>query len=160
MPGWALAALILVLDQATKALVLQTLGDGRIAEVLPVFNLLLVWNPGVSFGMFNGSGEIGRWMLTGLAVAIGAGLILWLRTERRRLTRLAIWSVLAGAVGNVIDRALLGYVVDYFLFHTPNWSFAVFNLADTYITVGAGLVILEEVLEWRRSRNAPPPSAD
>ncbi|MCB1883181.1 MAG: signal peptidase II [Geminicoccaceae bacterium] len=146
MPGWALAALILVLDQATKALVLQTLGDGRIAEVLPVFNLLLVWNPGVSFGMFNGSGEIGRWMLTGLAVAIGAGLILWLRTERRRLTRLAIWSVLAGAVGNVIDRVRFGAVVDFLDLHWGGYHWPAFNVADSAIVLGA-LVILFGALQ-------------
>ena len=146
MPGWALAVLILVLDQATKYLVLQGLSDGRIVEVLPVFNLLLVWNPGVSFGLFNQSGELGRWLLIGLALAIGTGLILWLVVERRRSTRLAIWAVLAGAVGNVVDRIRFGAVVDFLDLHVGGYHWPAFNVADSAIVLGA-LVILFGALQ-------------
>ena len=65
--------------------------------------------------------------------------------------------VIGGALGNLIDRAVFGYVIDYFLFHTPVWSFAVFNLADAAITVGVGLIILDELLAWRRDRAVEKP---
>ena len=70
----------------------------------------------------------------------------------QRCAQLGFALIIGGAIGNLIDRVWLGYVVDYVLFHLPNWSFAVFNLADAFITVGAMLVVLEEIIAWRKSR--------
>jgi signal peptidase II len=84
-------------------------------------------------------------------------LVLWLaaRSDADQLAaRFGFALIIAGALGNLIDRVWLGYVVDYVLFHTPAWSFAVFNLADVMITLGAGLVILQEILLWRRQRRS------
>ena len=78
-----------------------------------------------------------------------------MRTDaRQQLARFGFALIIGGAIGNLIDRVWHGYVIDYVLFHLPawNWSFAIFNLADAFITVGAGLVILDEFLEWRRER--------
>jgi signal peptidase II len=74
--------------------------------------------------------------------------------------RLGFALIVGGAIGNLIDRVTLGYVIDYFLFHTSTWSFAVFNLADAFITVGAGLVVLQEVLDWRRERDTAKATPD
>ena len=140
--GPLLAALLLVSDQVSKYFVLQTLGDGRIVEVTSFFNLLLVWNPGVSFGLFNEGGEAGRWALTGLALAIAAALAVWLAFERRFSTRLAIWAVLAGAVGNVIDRVRFGAVVDFLDVHALGYHWPAFNVADSAIVLGALTILL------------------
>ena len=76
-------------------------------------------------------------------------------TERQVLARIGFVLIVGGAVGNLIDRSVYGHVIDYILFHTPGWSFAVFNMADAFITIGAGLVILEEFVGWRRDRVKP-----
>ena len=150
---------LVALDQWVKHLVETGMEYHQQIGLLPFFSLFRTHNDGVAFSMLSGLGPAGLLALSAVII----GFVLWLASQSKsghRYARLGFVLIIAGAIGNVIDRALLGYVVDYFLFHTPNWSFAVFNLADTYITVGAGLVILEEVLEWRRSRNVPPPSAD
>jgi signal peptidase II len=83
------------------------------------------------------------------------GFVLWLwraSPPERWISHIGYGTIIGGAIGNLIDRALHGYVIDYFLFHTPRWSFAVFNFADAAITVGAGCIILDEILTWRRER--------
>jgi len=104
LTGPVLALLVLVLDQASKAAALRALDAYQSLSVTPFFDLVLVWNRGVSFGMFAGAGEYGPWLLMGLAAAIAAFLVIWLYRETRPVTRVALWLVLAGAVGNTIDR--------------------------------------------------------
>ncbi|MCB1383412.1 MAG: signal peptidase II [Notoacmeibacter sp.] len=161
--AWMSHALLLValvaLDQWVKHLVETGMEYHQQIGLLPFFSLFRTHNEGVAFSLLEGFGPGGLLALSAVII----GFVLWLAAQSKsghRFARLGFVMILAGALGNMIDRALLGYVVDYFLFHTPGWSFAVFNLADTWITVGAGLVILEEALDWRRSRQAPPPSAD
>ena len=153
--GPLLAAVLLVSDQVSKYFVLQTLGDGRIVEVTPFFNLLLVWNPGVSFGLFNQGGEAGRWALTGLALVIAAALAVWLTFERRFGTRLAIWAVLAGAIGNVIDRVRFGAVVDFLDVHALGYHWPAFNVADSAIVLGALTILLTSLSADDRAIHEP-----
>ena len=137
------------LDQLIKYLVETGMEMHERIELLPVLSLFRIPNTGIAFSMFSGSGNL---FLVVMAAAV-MGFVTWLssRTEpHQAIARMGFALVLAGAAGNLIDRALLGYVVDYILFHIGNWSFAVFNLADAFITVGALLVVVEELLAWRR----------
>ncbi len=145
-PGPALFVPVLVLDQLTKWLVLRSLDPFEPVAVTPFFNLVLVWNRGVTFGMFREAGAWGPWLLTAAALAIGGFLVYWLRRETRRLARLALWLVLAGALGNVVDRLRFGAVVDFLDFHVSGYHWPAFNVADSAIVVGAGLILLDSLL--------------
>ncbi|MFW5833620.1 MAG: signal peptidase II [Pseudomonadota bacterium] len=137
---------ILGLDQSTKAWVLWAYTPwGWPVEVTPFFDLVLVWNTGVSFGLFQGNdAEAQRWALAGLALLVSVGLAWWLRTgEHGRLQRWGIVLVIAGAVGNAIDRVVHGAVVDFLDFHVAGWHWPAFNVADSSIVVGAALLILD-----------------
>jgi signal peptidase II len=144
--GLLLALAVLALDQATKWAALDWLDPYRPVAVTPFFNLVLVWNRGVSFGMFAEAGDHGPWLLTLLAAAIGAFLVVWLHREARPVTRLALWLVLAGASGNLIDRVRFGAVIDFLDFHAFGYHWPAFNVADSAIVVGAGLILLDSVV--------------
>lgn len=150
--GFLLALLVLALDQLTKWLALANLDPYQPVEVTPFFNLVLVWNRGVSFGLFAGAGELGPWLLSLMAAMIGAFLIVWLYRETRTVTRAALWLVLAGAVGNVIDRVRFGAVVDFLDFHAFGYHWPAFNVADSAIVVGAGLILLDSLVLAPRAR--------
>jgi len=149
-----LVAIIAVgLDQWIKHLVETGMEMHQQIDILPFLALYRVHNTGIAFSMLSASGDA---VLIVLALAV-VGFVVWLaaRTRPEQLAaRLGFALIIAGAVGNLIDRVFLGYVVDYVLFHVGSWSFAVFNLADAFITVGAGLVLLQEFIEWRRERTA------
>jgi signal peptidase II len=150
--GLALLALgILALDQATKWAALRWLDLYEPLVVTPFFNLVLVWNRGVSFGMLAGAGRHGPWLLTGLAAAIGAFLIVWLYRETRPVTRTALVLVLTGAVGNVIDRLRFGAVVDFLDFHAFGYHWPAFNVADSAIVIGAGLILFDSLVLSQRT---------
>ena len=156
LSSWlALAALITLVDQATKLLVLQrfTLGE-RLVVVPDYFDLTLVYNHGAAFSFLAGAGGWQRWFF--IVVGIGAsGFILWLlvRHGSQRLFGFALSLILGGAIGNVIDRVVHGKVVDFLLAHWQDrWYFPAFNVADSAITVGAVLLILDELLRVRNSR--------
>lgn len=146
----ALVFLAVAADQAIKALVVATMGLGEAIEVLPFLALYHARNTGIAFSMFAGFGDVGLAILS--AVVLVIVLYLWIRTPaERRLMHVGLAIVVGGAIGNLIDRVRLGYVVDYIYFHTPVWDFAVFNLADAFITIGAVLILVEEfVLAPRR----------
>lgn len=142
--------LVLALDQVTKAWALATLtGQGRV-PVTDFFNLVLVWNPGVSFGILQSGGEIRRWVLVALALAISVILLFWLRREQSAVSRLAIWLILAGALGNVVDRVRFGAVVDFLDFHAFGYHWPAFNVADSAIVVGAALLIADSLFGGER----------
>ncbi len=146
-----IGAAVIVLDQIIKRLVESGMQMHEQILLLPFLSLFRTHNTGVAFSMFAGSDD---WRLILLVIAVLI-FIAWLafKSEAHQwIARTGFALILGGAVGNLIDRAVLGYVVDYVLFHTPSWSFAVFNLADAAITVGAGLVILQEVIDWKRGR--------
>jgi signal peptidase II len=149
----ALAAILV--DQLIKYLVETGMELHEQIDVLPFLALFRTHNTGISFSMFSGGG----WGLVALVIAVTGfiGWLAWKSEPRQVIARVGFALIIAGALGNLIDRLLYGHVVDYVLFHTPVWSFAVFNFADACITVGAVLVILQEVVDWRRTRTAEPP---
>lgn len=151
---WAAAAwaggTALVLDQATKAWILATMtADPREIVVTPFFSLVLVWNRGISFGLFDDAGEGTRWILVAVAAVICVVLALWLRRAETVLAATGIGLVIGGAVGNVIDRVRLGAVVDFVDLHGWGWHWPAFNVADAAITVGV-VALLADSLFGRR----------
>lgn len=144
-----LAAGLIAVDQWIKHLVETGMAYHEQIDLLPFFALFRTHNTGIAFSLL---ADFGAGGLIALSIVISAFVLwlAWISGPEQRLAHLGFTLIIAGAVGNLIDRVLLGYVVDYFLFHTPAWSFAVFNLADTWITIGAALVLLEEVRSWRR----------
>lgn len=162
--GLILATAVLVLDQAVKLFILYGLDfiktlDGLAVEpieILPFFNIAMVWNPGISYGLFQAESEFQRWLLVAFSIGVTALLIWWLRgVKDLRLTQ-AIGLIIGGAVGNVIDRIAYGKVADFFHLHAFGYSWYVFNVADTAIVFGVLLMAADLIwTEWKsRSRDA------
>jgi signal peptidase II len=149
-PGLVVAGLVIVLDQLSKWAVLMFLEDPT--AVTPFFNLVVVWNRGVSFGMFDTAGALGPWLLSGLALAVVAALVFWLRRVEHSLAGVALGLIIGGALGNVIDRVRFGAVVDFLDFHAYGYHWPAFNVADSAICVGAALLLLDGLLAPRRQR--------
>jgi signal peptidase II len=149
--GLVIAVVVILLDQVTKWIALDglNLGENPIG-VTSFFNLVLVWNRGVSFGMFNNAGAAGPWILSGLAIAVVFGLLYWLRQAEAWLTVTALGLVIGGALGNVIDRFRFGAVVDFLDFHIAGYHWPAFNVADAAICVGAVLLLLDGLLSPER----------
>ncbi|MCK5771914.1 signal peptidase II [Algiphilus sp.] len=147
---WLSAGLIL-LDQISKQLIHRHLDWYEQIAVLPHFNIVHLRNTGVAFSMFAGNSQL-PFILLALAVAVG--ILIWLRRNPsgQPLVAVSLCLILAGAIGNAIDRAARGYVIDFLDFYWGSWHFAAFNVADMAITIGAALMILDALLDWRRSR--------
>ncbi len=151
-PHAAIVAVAAILDQWIKYLVESRLDMHLPVPVLPFLSLYRTHNTGIAFSLLDDFGSAGLIVVT-LAV-MGLVTFIALRTDRaQRLARFGFALIVGGAFGNLVDRLWHGYVVDYVLFHLPSWSFAIFNLADAFISVGAALVVLDEFLAWRRSRH-------
>jgi len=146
-----LALLILLADQFTKIWIIGTYQLGDSLPLSSFFNLVRVHNSGAAFSFLAQAGGWQRWFFTGLG-SVAALLMIWMLTQHagQRLFGFAIACVLGGAVGNVIDRVLYGYVVDFLDFHYAGIHFPAFNVADSAITLGAACLILDEVLRVRR----------
>ncbi|WP_448580485.1 signal peptidase II [Thermaurantiacus sp.] len=146
--AYGLAGLVFVVDQLTKAWIIQVveLRERLSIPVLPVFSLTWVENRGVSMGLFQADGEVGRWLLTALTAGIAAFVAVWLRKARGATEQVALALVLGGAFGNIVDRLRFGYVVDFIHLHVGRWSFYVFNVADAAITVGVVLLLARALL--------------
>jgi len=156
-PGMALwlgiALLVLVLDQFTKVLVLGAFQLGDSTPITSFFNLVRVHNHGAAFSFLAGAGGWQRWFFTGIGVFAAIFMVWMLRSHAgQKLFSLAISLILGGAIGNVVDRLLHGYVVDFLDFYWGAWHFPAFNVADAGISVGAALLILDEILRVRRGR--------
>ena len=135
--GLFIAILVLFLDQVTKLAILE--GVQPPAGGIPITGFLaivLVWNRGMSFGMFNTGDPIVPWILGAIAIAVAIGLVWWLARARHWLVIAGLGLVLGGAIGNLIDRVLYGAVVDFVLLHAGGWHFPAFNVADSAITLG------------------------
>jgi signal peptidase II len=143
--GLAVAGAALVLDQATKAYLYKLLVvDGvRAIEILPFFNLVTVWNYGISFGMFNNGSASGSIVFVGLALVIVAALLVWLRSIASPFVAAALGLVIGGAIGNVIDRLRFGAVFDFLDFHVAGWHWPAFNVADSAICIGVVLLCID-----------------
>ena len=148
-----LALIILIADQFTKVLIVgfYQLHDSTL--VTSLFNVVRWHNSGAAFSFLAGSSGWQRWFFTVIGLA-AAALILWLLKSHsgQKLFSFALACILGGAIGNVIDRLLYGYVVDFLDFHWHDWHFPAFNVADSAITIGAACLILDELLRVRRAR--------
>jgi len=153
MRRWlALAALIVVADQVTKYAVVQYFAVNNTVAVTSFLNLLLVYNPGAAFSFLSDAAGWQRWFFVSIALIASAWIVYLLREyPNQRLFALALSLVLAGAVGNVIDRILFGAVVDFLDFHAYGWHWPAFNVADSAITCGALLLIWDAFRQSKKS---------
>jgi len=140
-----LAAAVIAIDLGTKAMATAMLTYGQPVPVLPLFNLTLLHNTGAAFSFLADAAGWQRWFFVALAVVVSVVLVYWLKGLKRHetWTAIAIALILGGAIGNVYDRVVHGYVVDFLHFYWQDWHFPAFNLADTAITIGAGMMILD-----------------
>jgi signal peptidase II len=149
----ALAVLIILADQFTKTLILGYYRLGDATYVTPWFNIVRAHNTGAAFSFLAQAAGWQRWFFTGIGLAAAVFIVWMLRSHAgQRLFSFALALILGGALGNVIDRLLHGYVVDFLDIHWKAWHFPAFNVADAGITVGAACLILDELLRVRRSR--------
>jgi signal peptidase II len=149
-----LAAALIALDQLTKWIAVRALDFGERVPVIPgFFDFTLVYNRGAAFSFLAGAGGWQRWFFTGIGIA-AAVFIVWMlaRHGSQRLFAFALSLILAGAIGNVIDRVIQGKVTDFVLLYWRGWHWPAFNVADMAITFGAALLILDEIRRVRRSR--------
>jgi signal peptidase II len=147
----SLTLLVIVLDQFTKSAVERSLQLYQSFVVLPVFEITRLHNPGAAFSFLAGAAGWQRWLFTVLAIIVSAALVLWLKRidSEARMLASAVALILGGALGNVVDRFRLGYVIDFLNFHWGLHYFPAFNVADSSITIGAALLLLDAWLEAR-----------
>jgi signal peptidase II len=152
LPWLGLALILLIADQFTKVLILGYYQLGDATQVTSFFNVVRVHNTGAAFSFLASASGWQRWFFTAIGIA-AALFILWMLKSHagQRLFSFALACILGGAVGNVIDRTLHGYVVDFLDFHYAGWHFPAFNVADSAITVGAICLVLDELLRVKRS---------
>ena len=151
---YALAVVVVLLDQYTKHLASTALAYGRPVEIFPWFNLTLHHNTGAAFSFLSDAGGWQRYFFSGVAIVISTVLVVWLyrMPREQRMLALSLSLILGGAIGNLWDRLAQGYVVDFISVHYAGYYFPAFNLADSAITVGAGLMLLDSFLAARRDR--------
>ena len=153
LPWLGLALILLIADQLTKMLILGNYQLGDATYVTSFFNVVRWHNTGAAFSFLAGASGWQRWFFTAIGIA-AAVFITWMLKSHpgQKLFSFAMACILGGALGNVIDRTLYGYVVDFLDFHYGNWHFPAFNVADAAITVGAVCLILDEIQRVRRSK--------
>lgn len=146
--AYALAGVVLVLDQLTKWWIVSVvrLEERVTIPILPVFSLTWVENRGVSMGLLTTGSELGRWLLVALTGGIAAAVAWWIRRGQPAIEQVALALVLGGALGNILDRIRLGYVIDFVHLHVGHWSFYVFNVADAAITIGVAMLLLRALV--------------
>ncbi len=148
--------LVVVLDQITKQMAAAWLNYAEPVAVAPLFNLTLLHNTGAAFSFLAQAGGWQRWFFALLALVVSVVLLIWLRRLQSHewRTALALVLILGGAVGNLIDRVLYGYVIDFLDFYWGSYHWPAFNIADSAITVGAGVMLWDAV---RTPRSGPRP---
>ena len=152
-PWLGIAAVIILIDQFTKTLIIGAFQLGDSHTVTSFFNIVRAHNTGAAFSFLAGASGWQRWFFVGLGVAAALFIVWMLRSHAgQRLFSWALALILGGALGNVIDRLIHGYVVDFLQFHFAGRAFPSFNVADSAITAGAACLILDELLRVRRSR--------
>lgn len=150
-----LSVAVILLDQVSKQLVHRNLEWFQSVPLLPNLNLVHLRNTGAAFSMFSAAPP---WVFILIGLAVSVGILIWMRRHQndQRLVAVSLALILGGALGNVIDRVARGYVIDfvdfYIDFASGRWHFAAFNVADMALTLGAGLMILDAVLDWWRQR--------
>ena len=143
-----LSALVIVLDQASKRLVDASMQLYETVELLPLFQLTYVRNTGASFSFLAHAGGWQRWLFVGIASTASVAMVFWLKhLPKGRHWEAAAWAlVLGGAVGNLIDRIAYGYVIDFLDAYYRSWHFPAFNVADSAITVGVGILLIDALV--------------
>jgi signal peptidase II len=150
----AVLLLTLVLDQASKLWLFYVvdIAARQPIEVTPFFNLILVWNQGISYGLFQQTSEFGRWALTLFKVGAAIGLSIWAWRAQERLLSLGLGMIAGGAIGNAVDRVIYGAVLDFAHLFWGKLSWYVFNVADAAIVVGVGFLLYDGFMSGRQSR--------
>jgi signal peptidase II len=155
LPWLGVALIVFILDQLTKVLIMGYYQLGDSTHVTNFFNVVRAHNTGAAFSFLAGASGWQRWFFTAIGVAAALFIIWLLRSHAgQKLFSLALALILGGAIGNVVDRLMHGYVVDFVQVHWRGWYFPAFNVADTAITVGAACLILDELLRVRRTHAA------
>ena len=147
--GFAIAAIVFLLEQVTKWVVLGPLDLRNVfqIEILPIFNLTYTENQGISLGLLNATNPVGRWMLVAVTAAIAIGVAVWIGREKHRLDQAALGMVLGGALGNILDRTRFGYVVDFADLHFGDFRpFLVFNVGDAAISIAVVILLMRAFL--------------
>lgn len=151
--GTYMAALVVLADQLTKWMALDLISAvHKIVRVTPFFNITLSYNKGVTFGLLRDHGDWMPWILLGVALAVSLVLLRWLSRSTSMKEAMGVGAVLGGAVGNIIDRARYGAVVDFLDFHYNGYHWYTFNIADSAIVCGVGLLLLDQMLLSRGKR--------
>ena len=140
---YGLSIVLVILDQVTKSIAEVALGDVGSIYVMPLLNWTLSYNTGAAFSLFSDFGGIQRWFLSAVSLLVSIWLIVWIRQQQRLLSALAMAFVLGGAVGNLIDRLATGAVVDFISVHYQQYYFAIFNVADSAVSIGAVLLLID-----------------
>jgi signal peptidase II len=152
--GLMIAAIVVVLDQATKIAVADWLGEvGAGVTVTSFFNLVFALNRGASFGLFNTGSPWGPWLLSGFTVVVVIGLVVWLMRTTERGLGIALGLLIGGAIGNLIDRLYRSAVVDFLDFHIAGFHWWTFNIADSAITIGVTIVLIGNLICGNSGRN-------
>lgn len=147
--GLVVIAVVFAVDQWTKQLAIDGLSNPhRVIEVTPFMNFLLAWNSGVSFGLFQGQAP---WVMIAATAAIIIGFLIWMWRTRDRLLGVALALVIGGAVGNLVDRLRHGAVTDFIDMHVAGYHWPVFNIADSAITIGAVLLLIDSLFGGKKS---------
>ena len=152
MTGLIVASAVIILDQATKWWVVTILmNPPRVVDVWPFFSVVMVWNRGVTFGFLDDTPFWGQWAFVGLALAIVAVLLLWLRRAETKWRAAAIGLIIGGALGNVIDRVNYGAVADFLDFHVTGYHWPAFNIADSAITLGVAIMFFDALFKPKKT---------
>lgn len=147
--GLVVIAVVFAVDQWTKQLAIDGLSNPhRVIEVTPFMNFLLAWNSGVSFGLFQGQAP---WVMIAATAAITIGFLIWMWRTRDWLLGIALALVIGGAVGNLVDRLRHGAVTDFIDMHVAGYHWPVFNIADSAITIGAVLLLIDSLFGGKKS---------
>ncbi len=157
--GLSAALLAFAADQASKLALLygagfRHMGAGESIPVLPLFNLVMVWNPGISYGLFPASGALGTWALEAATLAVIGFLAYWMWKSRDAVVSLGCGLIIGGGLGNLLDRLLYGRVADFFHFYAFGYDWYVFNIADLAVTLGAVAFIYDVLKPSESAKDA------
>jgi signal peptidase II len=153
--GIAIILMAISLDQASKYYVLtELMNPPQIIPITSFFNLVLAWNTGVSFSLFNSYGLTGMYVLTVMACTISVGFFIWMLRAQNHWLVVGLALIVGGAVGNVIDRIRFGAVIDFLHFYYHSFSWPAFNLADTFITIGVVCILIESLITRKGEQRA------
>ena len=159
--GFLVAPVVFGLDQLVKWIVTGPLAVNRVGDqlyLLPFFQFTYTQNIGISLGLLNATTETGRWMLVALTSAIALGVGFWISREKNRVDQVALGMVLGGALGNILDRTLHGYVTDFLDLHFGSFRpFLVFNVSDAAISIGVAILLLRAFLTRKDHQEGPAP---